>query len=504
MKPVADLTPNTFAFETTPLVKPTGFREYDARWWFGHPSSDKAPEINLMGIQALGMGLGTLIRRRGAGPKIVVGHDFRGYSMTIKLALTQGLMAAGAEVKDIGLALSPMAYFAQFALDVPSVAMVTASHNENGWTGVKMGCDRPLTFGPEEMGQLRDIVLGGDFDLTGGGAYEFVEGFRQTFIDDLVDGHTISRKLKVVAACGNGTAGAFAPEALERIGCEVIPLDVELDHTFPRYNPNPEDMEMLHAIRDAVLEHGADVGLGFDGDGDRCGVVDNEGNEIFADKVGVMLARDISAQHENSVFVADVKSTGLYATDPVLKEQGAKTDYWKTGHSYIKRRVTELGAIAGFEKSGHFFFGPPIGRGYDDGIVTAIAVCEMLDRNPGKSMADLYRALPLTYGSPTMSPHCDDEIKYEVIDRVVKRFEAMQADGEQVAGHPIADLVTVNGVRVVADDGTWGLVRASSNKPELVVVVESPVSEQRKVDMFHAVDAVLRENSEVGEYNQTL
>ena len=129
MKPVAELEPNTFAFETTALVTPTGFREYDARWWFGHPSSDKKPQINLLGIQALGMGLGTLIRRLGAGPKIVVGHDFRGYSMSIKLALTQGLMAAGAQVKDIGLALSPMAYFAQFALDVPSVAMVTASHN---------------------------------------------------------------------------------------------------------------------------------------------------------------------------------------------------------------------------------------------------------------------------------------------------------------------------------------------------------------------------------------
>ena len=504
MKPLAQLAPNTFDFETTPLVKPTGFREYDARWWFGHPSSAKEPEINLLGIQALGMGIGTLIQRRGAGPKIVVGHDFRAYSLGIKLALTQGLMAAGAQVKDIGLALSPMAYFAQFALDVPSVAMVTASHNENGWTGVKMGCDRPLTFGPDEMGQLRDIVLGGDFDLGGHGSYEGVADFRSAYLNDLADGHALTRQLKVVCACGNGTAGAFAPEFLARIGCQVIPLDVELDHTFPRYNPNPEDMKMLHAIRDAVLENGADVGLGFDGDGDRCGVVDNEGNEIFADKVGVMLARDISALHPQSVFIADVKSTGLFATDPVLEANGATTDYWKTGHSYIKRRVTELNAVAGFEKSGHFFFNAPIGRGYDDGLVTATAICEMLDRNPGKSMADLYRDLPLTYGSPTMSPHCDDEIKYDVVDRVVKRFAAMKAGGEAVGGRPIADLVTVNGVRVVADDGTWGLVRASSNKPELVVVVESPVSDARKVAMFEAVDAVLRENPEVGDYNQTL
>lgn len=503
-KPVPAAKPNTFTFETVPLVKPTGFREYDARWWFGHPASEKAPELNLMGVQALGMGLGTLIRRLGAGPDIVTGHDFRSYSMAIKLALVQGMMAAGARVRDIGLALSPMAYFAQFALDVPSVAMVTASHNDNGWTGVKMGCQRPLTFGPDEMGQLRDIVLSGDFDLAGGGTYEFVPGFRERYLADLAGSMRLKRRLKVVAACGNGTAGAFAPDLLERIGCEVIPLDCDLDYTFPRYNPNPEDMEMLHAIRDAVLMHKADVGLGFDGDGDRCGVVDNEGNEIFADKVGVMLARDMSAERPGAQFVVDVKSTGLYKTDPVLAANGAKTDYWKTGHSYIKRRVAELGAAAGFEKSGHFFFNTPYGRGYDDGLVTALAVCRMLERNPARSMADLYRDLPLTFGSPTMSPHCDDEEKYAVVERVTDRFVAMKRAGQTVAGERIETLVTVNGVRVGLSDGSWGLVRASSNKPELVVVVESPVSEERKRAVFEAVDAILRENPQVGAYNQTI
>ena len=176
------------------------------------------------------------------------------------------------------------------------------------------------------------------------------------------------------------------------------------------------------------------MALGFDGDGDRCGVVDNEGEEIFADKVGVMLARDISAQHPGATFVADVKSTGLFMTDPVLRANGAKTDYWKTGHSYMKRRVNEIGAVAGFEKSGHFFFNKPLGRGYDDGLVFALAVCDMLDRNPGKSMADLKNALPKTWSSPTMAPHCADEIKYRVVDDVVKHFEAAKANGEKVAG----------------------------------------------------------------------
>src|SRR5215213_6897459 len=496
-KPKSVLFPNTYEFESGPMVKATGFREYDARWLF-------EKEINLMGIQALGMGLGALIGELGVKQEIVTGHDFRSYSSSIKYALISGLMAAGCKVHDIGLAMTPMAYFAQFELDVPCVAMVTASHNDNGWTGVKMGANRPLTFGPDEMTRLKEIVLGAKFDNKPGGSYQFHENFPARYIADLTKRPKLTRRIKAVVACGNGTAGAFAPKVMEAIGCEVIPVDCELDHTFPKYNPNPEDMEMLHAMRDAVLQHKADVALGFDGDGDRCGVVDNTGEEIFADKVGVMLARDISANIPDAKFVADVKSTGLFATDPVLQKNGAKTDYWKTGHSYMKRRVNEIGAVAGFEKSGHFFFNKPLGRGYDDGLIFALSVCDMLDRNPAKSMADLKNALPKTWGSPTMAPHCADEIKYGVVDEVVAHFQQAQKKGDKVAGQNIRDLVTVNGVRVTVEDGTWGLVRASSNKPELVVVVESPVSEARMRDMFKAVDTVLRTHPEVGEYNQTI
>lgn len=495
--PKAALQPNTYAYESEPMVKATGFREYDARWLFGK-------EINLMGVQALGMGLGTLIREMNVKPEIVTAHDFRSYSSSIKYALVSGLLAAGCKVHDIGLAMTPMAYFAQFDLDVPCVAMVTASHNDNGWTGVKMGANRPLTFGPDEMAKLKGIVLGAKFDLKGGGSYRFVPDFPARYIADLTKRPKLKRKLKVICACGNGTAGAFAPQVLEAIGCELVKLDCELDHTFPKYNPNPEDMKMLHAIRDAVLTHKTDVGLGFDGDGDRCGVVDDTGDEIFADKVGVMLARDMSALHPNSTFVVDVKSTGLYVTDPVLQKNGVKADYWKTGHSYMKRRTHEIGALAGFEKSGHYFFNKPFGRGYDDGLVSALAVCDMLDRNPGKKMSELKNALPKTWGSPTMSPHCDDEKKYGVVDKVVEHFQAAQKNGGAVAGQKIRDLVTVNGIRVTTEDGTWGLVRASSNKPELVVVVESPVSEARMREMFGAIDAVLRRHPEVGEYNQKI
>src|SRR5579872_6785861 len=332
IKPRSDLIANTADYENLPLVTANGFREYDARWLFGK-------EINLLGIQALGLGLGTYLHDIGIQPKVVTGHDFRSYSLSIKQALTIGLMRAGCEVHDIGLALSPVAYFAQFALDVPAVAMVTASHNENGWTGVKMGAARPLTFGPDEMTRLKSIVLEGAGKEQPGGSYLRVENMRERYLAAVTENHRLSRPIRVVAACGNGTAAAFAPEALRRIGADVVPMDTELDYTFPRYNPNPEDLKMLHAMTDAVRIHKAEICLGFDGDGDRCGVVDDKGEEIFADKVGVLLARDLSSRKRGAKFVVDVKSTGLFETDPVLKENGAITDYWKTGHSYIKRRT---------------------------------------------------------------------------------------------------------------------------------------------------------------------
>jgi len=496
-KPRQDLVANTVEFERLPLVKRTGFREYDARWLYPQ-------EINLMGIQAVGLGIAALAKQRGVPARFVVGHDYRSYSSAIKAALIEGLLAGGAEVHDIGLALSPMAYFAQFALDVEGVTMVTASHNDNGWTGIKMGIERPLTFAPEDMTALKELVLSGDLPTPGGGKYTYVDDLPERYMADLTDRPKFKRKIKAVVSCGNGTAGAFAPQVLEMLGIEVIPLNCELDYTFPAHNPNPEDMDMLHATRDAVLENNADLGLAFDGDGDRCGVVDNKGREIFADKVGVMLARDISKLHENAHFVVDVKSTGLFQTDPVLIENGARTDYWKTGHSYIKRYSHKTGALVGFEKSGHFFFNPPLGRGYDDGLVSAIAVLEMLDRNPDKTLAELRDALPETWQSPTMSPHCDDEQKYDVVERVVEHFQDLEKKGETLAGQKIRELITVNGIRIVLEDGTWGLVRASSNKPELVVVVESPTSEENMRSIFGEIDAVLSKQPEVGEYNQKI
>ncbi|UWR91289.1 phosphomannomutase/phosphoglucomutase [Phaeobacter inhibens] len=495
-KPIPEVRPNTWSFLRDPMITPTGFREYDARWKYPE-------EINLPGMTALGLGLGTQMHKRSIPPVIAVANDYRDYSVSIKHALIIGLMQAGIEVRDIGPALSPMAYFAQFHLDVPAVAMVTASHNPNGWTGVKMGFERPLTHGPDEMGELRDIVLNGEGVARPGGSYQFVDGVKEAYLDDLVGDFKMSRPLKVVCATGNGTASAFAPELFERMGVEVVDSHNALDYTFPHYNPNPEAMEMLHDMSDSVKASGADMALGFDGDGDRCGVVDDEGEEIFADKVGVIMARDLSKLYPNSTFVADVKSTGLFASDPELKANGVTADYWKTGHSHMKRRVKEIGALAGFEKSGHYFLAEPVGRGYDCGMRVAVEICKLMDRNPDKSMSDLRKALPKTWATPTMSPYCADTEKYTVLERLVAKLVAKAEAGETLADRPIKEVVTVNGARVILDNGSWGLVRASSNTPNLVVVCESSESEAELRQIFAEIDAVIRTEPLVGDYDQT-
>jgi len=494
--PAQKSRPNTWEFLRDPMIVPTGFREYDARWKYSE-------EVNLPGMTALGLGLGTQMRVREIEHAIVVGSDYRDYSLPVKNALTVGLIQAGIHVRDIGPALSPMAYFAQFHLDVPAVAMVTASHNPNGWTGVKMGFEPPLTHGPEEMAELCDIVLGGRGAVHPGGGYEFVDGVMEAYLDDLVGDFRMSRTLKAVCATGNGGASAFAPRLLERIGVEIVPSHNRLDYTFPNYNPNPEAMEMLRDMAASVRRSNADIAFGFDGDGDRCGVVDGEGKEIFADKVGVILARDLSRLHGGAVFVADVKSTGLFATDPELIANGARSDYWRTGHSHMKRRVKELGALAGFEKSGHYVLAEPVGRGYDCGMRVAVEICKLLDRNPNKSMSDLHRALPRTFSTPTMSPRCPDTLKYEVLARLTARLAARQDEGVGLGGHRIAEVVTVNGARVVLENGGWGLVRASSNTPNLVVVCESPESEADLRAIFADLDSVIRTEPAVGEYDQT-
>ena len=478
-------------------INPNGFREYDARWVF-------EKDIDLEGITDLGKGLGTQVIKhtKKTNPRIIVGHDYRSYSEKIKKSLINGLISTGCNVEDIGLSLSPTVYFAQFNMNSDAIAMVTASHNENGWTGVKMGIKKGLTHAPEEMNELKDITLNKRF-IEGKGASKNIENFKKIYVENLIKNNKINKKIKAVVACGNGTAGIFAPEILRGIGCDVVELDCKLDWSFPKYNPNPEDLKMLHAISKAVKDNGADIGFGFDGDGDRCGVIDDKGNEIFSDKIGLLIARNLANEYKNSKFIVDVKSTGLYSKDKILSDNQCETIYWKTGHSHIKRKVNSEKALAGFEKSGHFFFNEPLGYGYDDGINSAIQVCHLLDKK-NKMMSEILNELPKTYQTPTMSPFCKDDEKYQVVDDMVDKIQQLKKENIKIDNLSITEVLTVNGVRFSLEDGSWGLIRASSNKPSLVVVTESPTSEIRKKNIFYFINDLLQKTKKIGEYDQKI
>jgi phosphomannomutase len=307
--------------------------------------------------------------------------------------------------------------------------------DRGGWPNVSYSVFqslRPNTLAHKQSALVKATVFGNM--MRAGGGLVPVDDFYSAYRRDLASRGKISRKLRVAAVCGNGTAGAFAPQILRDLGCEVIEIDCQLDHSFPNYNPNPEDLEMLDVMVQAVRQHKLDLAFGFDGDGDRCGVADNEGNIIFADKIGLMLARDIAARSANAKFVVDVKSTGLFKSDPVLKAHGATVDYWKTGHSYIKQR----------------------------------------------------------------------EKKYGVLDQLVADIERAAKNGDLIAGGAITDINTVNGVRFGFDDGSWGLIRASSNKPELVVVCESLGSELQMRGIFHYIEGLLAHYPAVGAFNQKI
>ncbi len=486
---------NSYDYFEQTLITKNGFREYDVRWLVGK-------EINPNGFVVLGKAYGTMARKMFDEHQVVVGHDFRAYSQELCRALTVGLMSAGMHVIDIGLALTPMVYFAQHHFNCKAAMQVTASHNENGWTGIKIANGLSSTLGPEGIIAFKEIVDSGDY-LSGPGTYTPFDNVIEHYMADALSHGPVQRPIRVVLAAGNGTAGHFVPQILRGMGCEVIELDCTADWDFKKHNPNPEDLSFLHAMSKTVIEQKAAIGIGIDGDGDRIGVVDDKGREIFSDKLGLLLARWIFPRYPNRSVVMDVKSTGLFYTDPVLRDAGTTVVTWKTGHSYIKQKVRETNAVAGFEKSGHWFFNAPYGRGYDDAVVSTVHLLHMLD-DAGKPLSQLVDDLPKTWQSPTLGAFCPDDQKYGVVDTMVEAYSTDKDKGVRIAGQSIVDLLTVNGIRFILEDGSWGLVRASSNKPSLVVVAESCTSEGLMYDIVEHIQARLAATGKVGDYDQQL
>ena len=344
--------------------------------------------------------------------------------------------------------------------------------------------------------------MGGEF-LSGSGQYEISEGVFDRYAEDILRQGKLDRPLRVVIAAGNGTAGRFAPQLLQALGCEVIPLDCTADWNFPTTTPTRRTSPFCIPSATRRLESQAALGIGIDGDGDRIGVVDGRGREIFSDKLGLLLARWLAQKEGGRPIVIDVKSTGLYYDDPVLRAAQAPIITWKTGHSYIKAKVAESGALAGFEKSGHWFFNHPFGRGYDDALLSAALLLRFLSQS-SQDLAALVDALPVTWQSPTLGVFCPDDQKYQVVEEVARQYREDYRQQRPVAGRAIKELIEVNGIRFVLDDNSWGLVRASSNKPSLVVVGEARSSAAELRPIVEDIQRRLAATGKVGEYDQQL
>ena len=435
-------------------LSPTLFREYDVRGRVPEVFPDAKGELSDEGMRLLGRAFGTLAKKRGR-TRVVVGHDLRTYSARLKDRFVEGLSAAGTEVLDAGCILTPTLYFAQIHLQCPAGAMITASHNPQGWSGMKLSTDYVATLGPDDIRELRALCDDGPL-ASGKGSVRRVD-VREAYLKDLSSRVKPARRLKLVLDCGNGTAALFAVEAYERAGFEVVPLFCDPDPLFPHHFPNPSETKNRLAVRAKVVETKADLGLSFDGDGDRVGVEDERGHGVNADLVLLLLARQVLARRPGATVVFDVKSSQAVVED-VLAHGGVPV-MWKTGHSHIKAKMRETGAPIAGERSGHLFIKEGF-HGFDDGLFAGLRLAEFV-AGEGKPLSRLLATAPQYVTSPEIHVDCADEVKYGVVDRLL---------AEMKRDFP-GKVNDVNGARVTFADG-WGLVRASSNLPELVLVFE--------------------------------
>jgi len=428
------------------------FREYDIRGIVGK-------EIPEEDVPILGKAYGTYMARQGKH-RIVVGRDCRLSSERFRDLLLEGLLSTGMDVVDVGVCPTPVFYFAVRHLDREGGMMITASHNPPEYNGFKI-CNGYDTIAGEEIQKIRKIMEAGDF-VSGKGSYQeydILTSYKDFVVNNIKMG---SRKLRIAIDAGNATGGPVALPILQRLGCEVYPLYCEMDGTFPNHEPDPTVMENLKDIIEVVKKEKLDVGIAYDGDCDRLGVVDHNGNVIYGDRLMLIFAREILSRKPGAVFVAEVKCSKVLFDE--IERLGGKAIMWKTGHSLIKAKMKEVGADLAGEMSGHMFFKDRY-FGFDDGIYASCRLIEILS-NTGKTIPELLEGLPEMYNTPEIRVPCPDEVKFKVVERA---REFLRAQGYQV--------IDVDGARVVFPDG-WGLVRASNTQPVLVVRYEAEKPER--------------------------
>lgn len=455
------------------------FREYDLRG-----KVDKE-ELNPRTVRLIGRGFGTYLRRRKIN-QITVGYDSRSYSAMIRDSLVEGLLQTGMTVSDIGLTLSPVVYFSQYYLDCPASAMITASHNPNGWSGFKFSDGYSQTLLSDDLQEILTIIEKDDY-VKKTGRYKEIKNVNDAYLEDVTKKFKLARPLRAIVDCGNGTAGIIAPKALSKIGAHVGEMFCNLDTDFPFHFPNPSNKESREALAQVVRTAKADIGFCIDGDGDRLGVVDEQGQTIWSDKILILLARQLLQQKPGATIVYDVKCT--QALEEEILAHGGKPVMWKTGHSYIKQKMHEIKAELAGEHSGHIFYRSSYRnrtRSYDDAVLSMLKLATFVAEQK-MPLSEIMATAPFYYASPNIIAHCPDEEKYRIVDELVAEFKK-----------EYDKVIDINGARVVFPDG-WGLVRASSNLPELVLIFEAK-TEDRLQEIKDIFRKKLQKHPQIGPW----
>ena len=433
-----------------PTINPNMFRAYDIR---GLAGTDLTPDIT----RIIGQAWGTWLRRRG-GTSMVVGGDLRPHTPGLKGAFIEGALAAGCDVTDIGDATSPLMYFATIHRQTSGGVNITASHNPVEYNGIKMVEKDALPISEEEIREVRDLALAGDFE-HGSGILDTWDATAAYYdkIESLVN---VARPMKVVVDTGNGVAGLFAPTMLRRLGCEVVELYTEPDSSFPNHLPDPEDPKNMADLMALVPKVGAEVGLAWDGDGDRLGVCDETGFRWEADFINILFARDLLTRHPGATVLLDVKSSLNTLAD--IKAHGGDPQLGKTGHSFMKRRMKAEGILLGGELSGHMFLGEnylPV----DDALIAAGRLLAILSRSD-KPLSKQFEGMDQLYATHLIQLHCPDDQKFKVVATLRAQLAAK---------YPVID---IDGARADFGDG-WALVRNSNTSPALTVRCEARTPE---------------------------
>ncbi|MBD3368644.1 MAG: phosphomannomutase [Candidatus Eisenbacteria bacterium] len=444
------------------------FREYDIRGVVDRDLTDETVEL-------IGRGFGTYVRRRDARA-VALGGDVRHSTGRFRERITAGITASGVDVLDVGVVPTPVLYFSEFELPVDASLMITGSHNPPDMNGFKMNLGKASVFG-SEIQAIRELIEKRDFEEGTGRREEAT--VLEAYAEAVRERISLDRRLKVVVDCGNGCASLLAADLIESLGCDVVPLFCEPDGDFPNHHPDPTVMEYIQDLISAVRREGADIGIGFDGDADRVGIVDENGDVVFADTMLALLAREVLAEGAADI-VFDVKCSQALVED--IEAHGGRPVMWKTGHSLLKQKIKELDAPLGGEMSGHMVFADDY-FGFDDAIYSAARILQMVSRTDRK-LSELVDTVPTYVSTPEIRGETtNDEVKFEMVEKAVEYFSEHY------------DVIDVDGVRILFGDG-WGLVRASNTQPVIVMRFEAK-TEERLAEFRSIVTGKLEEFGQI-------